>query len=135
MVGILKTSTNPNVTAARDALIRRLRLIIPFYSIEAWLYQCSDVALDVCFRHYKCQDRPQIEAWREDRAILDEVFKPAEATCMRRSHNLELAEGFTNQIAAELIRAEKSFSAFASDLAGTIEFASLLPRQDPESIN
>lgn len=71
--------------------LRRLFVVVPFYSIEAWLYQHTEVAVRLCQQHHQGSDVEVFEGWRDDRAALDEVLKPKEAVCLRADHNLALA--------------------------------------------
>lgn len=76
----------------RDAFARRLILMMPFYSIEAWLYQNTERALALCDEHYRGRDRERFEAWSAQRNQLDEVLKPKAQVAFGGQHNRELAE-------------------------------------------
>ena len=60
-----------------DALIQRLHLVVPAYSIESWLYQSTACASDLC-RQRPCAGAhvAQFEAWAADRTLLDDVHAP-----------------------------------------------------------
>jgi hypothetical protein len=66
--------------------LRRLVRLVPFYSIEAWLFQ----DLDQLRRH--CCGAPEhvalLDAWLARRSSIDEVDRPKEAlACVGSSHN------------------------------------------------
>lgn len=75
-----------------DAIMSRLCLLSPYYSIEAWLYQNTYVAKALCHKHYGGRDVELFEKWEANRALLDDVKRPKEETCLRAKHNRELAE-------------------------------------------
>jgi hypothetical protein len=80
-------------STAQDAEARMLRLlpVVPFYSIEAWLYQHTEVAIRLCRERYQGRDIARFEVWRQDRAALDDVKEPKDEVCIKSSHNLECA--------------------------------------------
>ena len=75
-----------------EVLLARLRLLVPFYSIEAWLYQNIDVAIELCHAHHGGKDTDRLARWRECRHELDELRKPKDELCLQDRHNKELAE-------------------------------------------
>jgi hypothetical protein len=75
-----------------EAIMSRLCLLSPYYSIEAWLYQNTDVARVLCQKHYGGRDVELFAQWAANRALLDDVTMPKEATCLKAKHNRELAE-------------------------------------------
>ena len=79
--------------SAQEAETRLLRLlpIVPFYSIEAWLFQHTEVAIRLCRDRYQGRDIGRFEAWHQDRAALDDVEQPKEEVCLKSLHNLECA--------------------------------------------
>lgn len=84
------------VAGERDATdpMERLLRLVPCYSIEAWLYQNTETAIGICKDQYDGRDVERFEQWATDRALLDEVDKPKEVTCLRDRHNAQLAERF-----------------------------------------
>lgn len=91
-----------------ECLLRRLVEVVPFYSMEAWLFRNFEVAKANCQRH-RCggEHVPLLEAWQRGQPMLDEVPMPKEALCFRDEANAELAgPGFP---AADLYLAETSF--------------------------
>jgi hypothetical protein len=77
--------------------LRHLFPVVPFYSIEAWLYQHTDVAIGLCREKYHGRDVAQFEEWRKDRTALDDIEKPKGSktskpvVCLKDLHNLECA--------------------------------------------
>jgi len=88
----------------------RLLVAVPYYSIEAWLFQNIDRARDLCLSHPRCRGAhvPLLEAWARDRGLLDEVEQPKEQMCFRDAHNATLAgPGFPTEAVYD---AGKSFA-------------------------
>lgn len=84
----------PNLSQSElDEKLSRLFPIVPFYCIESWLFQNTDVAVRISRDKYQGRDIEQFVAWRKDRSALDEVDRPKEAVCLKAKHNLELAQG------------------------------------------
>lgn len=97
-----------------EARMTRLKTVVPFYSIEAWLFQNTREAIRLCQEHYNGSDIAQFEAWAQDRAALDEVLKPKETVRLGAGHNLELASnGFPTREARAV---GKSFAAVVEAL-------------------
>ncbi len=89
-------------TFIQEALSRVIHLV-PHYSIEAWLFQNIDEA------RMLGATEPQLNAWQQDRGILDELEKtPEHLPSLRRSGNAHLAETFTNATMRAAIHAGKS---------------------------
>lgn len=86
----------------RALLVRRgcserldhLALLVPFWSIESWLFQNTRVALELCRKHHPRYARavPLFEAWRDMPAALDEYERPKDAVSFGSKFNRELAE-------------------------------------------
>lgn len=74
-----------------DELICRVLLLLPYYSIEAWLFQNTRIGRELCKRHHRGQHVESFDAWEQDRGALDEVEKPKNAGCLNASHYLDLA--------------------------------------------
>lgn len=75
-----------------ESLLMRLRLIMPFYSVEAWLYQNTDVAIALCHAQHGGKDADRFTRWKEHRHELDELPRPKDELCLQDKHNKELAE-------------------------------------------
>jgi len=98
----------PHGPADVRARLYRICPITPYYSIEAWLYQNTDLARALCER--SCgRHLDLIDQWEADRARLDEVLKPKEQLCIGSRHNADLAESFTVAVADATNEAGTSF--------------------------
>jgi hypothetical protein len=97
----------------------RLLPMVPFYSIESWLYQNTLEALKICdSAKYKENEREsarqKFEAWAKDRSSLDELEKPKDKVCLWSNHNQTLAsQSFPTR---EVYDVGKSFKAFVDSL-------------------
>lgn len=83
--------------------------IVPFYTIESWLYQNIQTAADICRREHGGKHVHTLHSLEQRRHELDEIVKPAEslALCIGKKYNLELAScGFPARPTYEV---EKSF--------------------------
>jgi hypothetical protein len=110
----------------REATMARLHLLMPFYSIESWLYQNGRAAIAICHAEHGGQDAERFEAWESDRGALDEVEKPKEQTCLGSRHNLRLAkESFPTDAVYE---AKKSFEEAVDGLFKCSELVAALER-------
>jgi len=124
VVGKIKKLLGAKATTER---LGRLFRITPFYSIEAWLFQNTSVAIAICARNYQHRDIKLFEAWSNNRHELDEIEKIKTQTCLASKHNLELAEmGFPASIVhgvgksfAEVVGLLKSSELLVSTLAKT----------------
>lgn len=101
--------TRPSTTPEEiESMLARLLPIVPFYSIEAWLYQNTDVAIRICREKYQGRDIGKFERWKHDRTLLDDVHQPKEQTCLKGAHNVECArQGFP---AEEVRTAARSYA-------------------------
>lgn len=74
--------------------LAQLLVMVPFYSLEAWVFQNTQLGRRLCQEHEACNgDHVTLfEAWERDRTALDEVLKPKEQICFRGKHNHRLAE-------------------------------------------
>jgi hypothetical protein len=76
----------------KAAFERRLLVLVPFYSIESWLYQSTARAVALCDAHYRGKDRERFAEWGQDRSLLDEEPRPKDRFSLGDRHNRELAE-------------------------------------------
>lgn len=70
----------------------RLFSVVPHYSVEAWCYQNTGLARELCAR--SSRGRPsctQCAQWELDRTLLDEIEKVKEECRLRSDHNADLA--------------------------------------------
>lgn len=112
------------IDARATQRMERLKQLVPFYSIEAWLFQNTQEAIRLCHTHYSGRDVERFQGWEQDRPALDEVLKPKEAVCLGAKHNLDLASnGFP---ARELRAAGKSFAAAVQLLSQDAELREAL---------
>ena len=84
-----------------DARMERLHLIVPVYSIEAWLYQSTARAAEIC-RQRSCRGAhvAQYSAWAADRTLLDDVRAPKDQRdlhCLQDADKGALAESLPAQ--------------------------------------
>lgn len=106
--------------------MKRLRLLVPFYSIEAWLYQNTREAIRLCAEEGCKRCRPKLEQWMQSRASLDEVPQPKEELCLRDKYNAQLAS--TSFPAREVEAAGASFAHAVEGLLDCDELTSALER-------
>lgn len=105
--------------------IARLFVLHPHYSIEAWLYQNDREALRILAEppcSHGC--RAKVEAWKADRALLDEIERPKDTTpCLRDRHNLTLTRGLPID---DVLSTEKSLHEAREHLAANAELCAAL---------
>jgi hypothetical protein len=94
--------------ALERSLTERLILIMPYYSIEAWLYQNTKLVRQICKRDDQERHAQTIMQWEQDRGILDDLSQPKNAICLSSRHNCDLALGFP---AEQVLAVGKSFAA------------------------
>ncbi|MGK4003815.1 hypothetical protein WMF31_14380 [Sorangium sp. So ce1036] len=80
---------------AGDLALTQLLLLVPHYSVEAWLFQNTRAGVRFCEENPACRGKhaSTFQAWANDRGALDEVSKPKEQICFKGRHNRQLAEG------------------------------------------
>lgn len=96
--------------AGRAEQIERIVAVLPFWSIEAWLYQNSREVNRLCALHAPRhdRDRAQFKAWEDDPSQLDEMVQPKlKVPTFKDKYNLELA---TTLSAKKLISVGLSFA-------------------------
>jgi hypothetical protein len=121
-----KVAAPKDIEARAMQRMSRLKTVVPFYSIEAWLFQNTREAARLCETHYGGRDAEQFRKWEQDRTALDEVLKPKERVCLGAKHNLELTtNGFP---AREVHVAGKSFAAVVKTLSQDVELREALSR-------
>lgn len=120
-------SATTMATRSNEAIRRylgRLILIMPYYTLEAWLYQNTDVALRLCQEKYQGRDVRKFLDWQNDRAKLDEGGAEDLRVCLGKKHNLELAS--SGYPAGAVYDARASFHAAASALGACAELQAAL---------
>ena len=106
----LRERNLPLDDAAMGTYLRRICAVVPFYSIESWLYQNTEQACRMC--QQRCGKHVQlIRQWERNRELLDEVVKPKQQLCIGSEENRALAETLTHQLADDLYLLEQSFHA------------------------
>lgn len=88
--------------------LARLFVLVPFYSIEAWLYQNTRRAIALCRAHHGGADVARFEEWSVHPEALDEVVQVKTTTCLGAEHNLVLARDLD---AGHVYGVGKSFAA------------------------
>lgn len=100
-----------------DLLMKeRLIVLVPHWSIEAWLFQNTEKARALCpDEQHECRER--LDRWAGDRGALDEERTPKKLLCFEDRHNLALArDGFPSE---DVRAAGKSWAAAADRLAAS----------------
>lgn len=114
------------------ALLSRFLLVMPYWTIESWLYQNTSVAIELCRMKYQGRDVETFRRWAADRARLDEEdAKTLEATSLHKKHNLELAT--RAYPAAEVYGARASFHAAVEALRACEPLCAALALPPPGS--
>lgn len=123
----------PNQEQVKHQL-ESLICIMPFYSIEAWLFQNTEVLRQLCNERYQGHGLEQVETWENDRGLLDEVVKIKERSELpfRAEHNGELSTQFPGEVVRSV---GKSFDAVVTKLSECGELVAALERtqQQPHS--
>lgn len=91
-----------------DRLMTRFFSLVPHWELEAWLYQNTERALQLCRHAPECRCPELLAAWRADRSSLDDVPHPSDALCIGKRHNDALLEGYPT---ADVIAADTSLAA------------------------
>jgi hypothetical protein len=116
-----------------DARMARLLRVVPFYSMEAWLYQNTATASDIC-REGPCDGAhvAQYETWSAERGALDEIEQIKDRDdlqCLKDRHNARLAKGFPYPA---VYATSKSFTATVDHmLTSQVLMESLASLRDP----
>ncbi|MCW8137533.1 MAG: hypothetical protein KIT58_01360 [Planctomycetota bacterium] len=101
---------------AAAAALERLRLVSPYYSVEAWLYQATERAIALAKTHHDGADVETFQAWARERGAVDEVHGLPDTVCLGRQHNAELAAGLTAAVVDDVVGAGKSLAACVDHL-------------------
>lgn len=117
-------------TEGAEMTLERFVCVMPFYSMEAWLYQNTDFACELCQTRDQGRCVPLINEWASNRGELDEIEKVKEHLCFQDSHNTSLAERFTVTNARN---AEKSFEEFYKALQANSQLLNTLAKATFES--
>lgn len=77
--------------------LERLLYVLPFWSVEAWLYQNTAEALKICAEHDPRHERDlsRFQNWAAEPAAIDEVERPKHAAqTFQDRYNARLARSF-----------------------------------------
>ncbi len=100
-----------------DEAMLRLVEMVPYYSIEAWLYRALGHTRSLCDQHcaraHVAPSHSLLDDWHADPGRLDEALKPKDALCIRDEHNAALALVVS---LADLDATRKSFAEFIDGL-------------------
>lgn len=116
-------------TKDKTAVLSRLCLLAPYYSVEAWLLQNTVVAKRLCRKHHRGRDVEKLDAWERDRGMLDEVAMPKKATCLGAGWNHELAS--TRFPSQAVYQAGKSFAESAARMQACVPLVAALAATHP----
>lgn len=129
---LTERSKAPRSSGELDTMMRRLSVIAPHYAIEAWLYQSTQRAAELC-RARGCAGRhvAQYAAWEQNRAVLDEVLRlkqlgrEQDLHCLGDGDKDALARGFPAQAVWE---AGASYAAWVDALTADASIMEALRR-------
>lgn len=112
-------------------ILAKIILLVPFYSIESWLFQNTEAALALYERHYRTHEKDiaQFKTWQQDPSLLDEVEKPKETVSIKAKHNLDLAQNAFP--AGKLDAVEKSFHQSVNRLRSSFPLVAALAAVKP----
>lgn len=96
-----------------DGLMTRYFTLVPYWELEAWLYQNTDRALQLCRHAANCRCPELLSEWRADRSLLDDVAHPSDQLCLGKRHNDTLLEGYPT---ADVVAANTSLAAAVNTL-------------------
>lgn len=86
----LLAAKNSKTEREREDLLEKFIPIVPYYSIEAWTYQHTEVAEIILREEFEGRDIALVRGWLSNRQALDDEEKPAERCCLGKGHNLRL---------------------------------------------
>ena len=68
--------------------------MVPFHSIEAWLFQNTRLGRRLCQDNQACsrEDAGRFDEWERNPALLDEILTPKKKICFKDANNRRLAE-------------------------------------------
>lgn len=92
----IDTMSAAEIDASVQRCLARFIPLVPYWEIEAWLYQNIRRAAELCPGPPRCTRQPschsKLAEWQDDRGALDEVEDPSEALCLGKQHNEELVQ-------------------------------------------
>lgn len=111
-----------------DQCLARLMTVVPFYSIEAWVFHHREKMLEVCRRHCGAKHGQHAHScgeWLNAPAQLEELEQIKERWCLRDGYNFHLVSDPSFPW-AQLRRVGKSYSAFVNELGANSEAVRVL---------
>lgn len=118
-----KPATDEQITIAARTALRKLLPLIPFYSIEAWLYQNTSEARRLCAT--TCGHHlERIDQWDTNPGGLDEIPQPKTQLCLEGRFNRDLAE--RSFPVERVLTARKSFAETVQRLLACDELCTAL---------
>jgi len=123
----IEAGVRSRVPAEAEKRMKRLRLLVPFYSVEAWLYQNTREARRLCEDEGCGQCHTRLADWEKNRTSLDDVTQPKKTTlCFRDKYNARLASsGFPTE---EVFSVQASFARAVDGLLECDELTVALER-------
>ncbi len=104
--GKLQKPDGADCSLAVDSTMGKLIHVVPYYSIESWLFANTQTLRERCIPSVEVEAR--IQAWQLDLAQLDGVTKPKDLARIDTAHYPELATKLPTE---RLIELETSFCA------------------------
>lgn len=116
---------------AGEISLSQLLLLLPYYSIEAWLFQNAQTGRRLCQENEACGGKhvELFDGWEKDRTVLDDEVKPKELVCFRSKHNRDLASGLDVDA---VYYAERSLYATVEELMASAPLVRALAATRPE---
>jgi hypothetical protein len=80
---------------AGEISLSQLLLMVPYYHLEAWLFQNAQAGRRLCAENERCKGNHAelFGRWEQDRAALDDEVNPKKMVCFESEYNHRLAEG------------------------------------------
>jgi hypothetical protein len=80
---------------AGEVALSQLLLMVPYYHLEAWLFQNTQAGRRLCVENERCKGKHAelFGRWERDRTKLDEEVNPKKLVCFESEYNHRLAEG------------------------------------------
>ncbi len=121
----------PAAPATAVVLEHYLFSVVPFYSIEAWLYHPSP-ATEALIEQLGIDWYDALRSWTEDPGKLDEIEKPKDLSPgPQDKYALELAQGLRGQTLERMVAANKSYAAFVRQLQNSPPLRAALQKLIP----
>lgn len=96
-----------------EPLMTRFISLVPYWELEASLYQNTERALHLGRHASGCRCAELLTAWRADRSLLDDVVHPSDQLCLGKRHIDALLTGYPT---ADVVAASTSLAAAVNNL-------------------